>query len=371
MIVTKDPKTHQLSVSQIGSPSTLGVSGWTLRARFQNPNGKRRWWPASINTACILYSEEMQPNWKQCPVSYAVHVGCWEFLDRIIGHEVVQRHWETFIDITQAFWLSNIDRFGCWYADGSRRAASDNRSRDTVNAVVNPQDPILPLVVLKHDAAVLVGYHPTVHEDSGWLGLPGMHELASKVVRPPRQTELLATTTRHLAHLDIPVELAIMIVEIVRLSHSDRLEAVRDTRNMLAAFQWRLPDAYWISRSNGHLKFEMQQDALDRDVDWERVCLDIEEMWLSGNDCAAATKNRAQALGSLGITREFLLREVEKKSTQSKNLAKGRMNWAERRTTFRVLGCRRISQRKRRSLHQGSFKILACTLQWPWWKRRA
>ncbi|CEL06872.1 hypothetical protein ASPCAL10043 [Aspergillus calidoustus] len=140
---------------------------------------------------------------------------------------------------------------------------------------------------------------------------------------------------------------------------------------MLAAFQWRLPDAYWISRSNGHLKFEMQQDALDRDVDWERVCLDIEEMWLSGNDCAAATKNRAQALGSLGIMRELLLREVEKKSTQSENLANGRMNRAERRTTFRVLGCRRISQRKRRSLHQGSFKILACTLQWPWWKRRA
>jgi hypothetical protein len=199
--------------------------------------------------------------------------------------------------------------------------------------------PILPFVAQKWDTAVLVGYRPFVHGDSGQLGLPQMHELAGNVLRTPQRSDLLDATTRHLAHVDIPVELAIVIVELVRVSCTDRLEGVRDTRNMLAAFQWRLPDAYWISRSNGHLKFEMQRDALDRNVDWEKICLDIEEMWLSSNDCGAATKNRAQALGALGILRGLLLQEVEQETNQPENLANRKIKQVERRATFRVLGC--------------------------------
>ncbi|KAL3454268.1 hypothetical protein BJX65DRAFT_302053 [Aspergillus insuetus] len=344
-IVTKDPKTQQLSVSEIGSPSAMDISGWTLRARFQNPTGKCTWWrPSSIDTACILYREQThpQPNRrKEFPASYAVHVDCWGFLDRIIGHDIVQRHWDTFIDIVQEVWLANMGRFGCRYANGSRGWSGYRNGR-----VAKPQDDtILPFVALKHDASVFGGYNRGVHADSGQLGLPDMHELAGKVLRQPQRSDLLATAALGLAHVDIPVEFAIMIVEIVRRSRTDRLEGVRDTRNMLAAFEWRLPDAYWISRSNGHLKFEMQRDALDGNVNWEKICLDIEEMWLSSNDCGAATKNRAQTLGSLGTWREFFLREVEKETTQPENLAKRVINQGERRPTFRVLGCRRVYQR--------------------------
>jgi hypothetical protein len=201
-------------------------------------------------------------------------------MDRIIGHDFVQRHWDTFIDIAQEFWIANMDRFGSRYADGSR-GWSGNRNGNATNAngVAKPQDdPILPFVAVKRGASVLVGYNPVVHADSGQLGLPDMHELAAKVLRAPQRSDLLASAARRLPHVDIPVELAIMIVEIVRVSRTDRLEGVRDTRNMLVAFQRRLPDAYWVSRSNGQLKFEMQRDALDRNVDWEKICLDIEEM---------------------------------------------------------------------------------------------
>ncbi|KAJ0413847.1 hypothetical protein BJY00DRAFT_319409 [Aspergillus carlsbadensis] len=346
-VVTKDPKTQQLSVSEIGSPSTFGISWWTLRARFVNPTAKHKWWPAAIDTACILYPDQTHPpapprkSRKRRPVSYAVHVDCWEFLDRIIGHDLVTRHWETFIDLAQKFWIANMDRFGCRYDDGSRVTSSQRRDVP-VNEVVNPWDPILPLVALKPGSSDSMGYRWTVHEDSGQLGFPDMHELAEKVVRRPRRPEELARAAKRLARVDIPVELAMMIVEMVRISRTDRLERVRDTRNMLVAFEWMLPDSYWISRSNGFLKFEMQADALDSHVDWATICLSIEEMWLRSSDCSAATRSRAQALGALGIMRGLLLKEVEKEKgkPQSGELPKKTINRQGKRTIFRGLGWR-------------------------------
>ncbi|KAI7968502.1 hypothetical protein EIK77_006521 [Talaromyces pinophilus] len=48
----------------------------------------------------------------------------------------------------------------------------------------------------------------------------------------------------------IPLDIAIQIVEFSKLA------GIGDTRNMLAAFGWRLPDSYWKSRCKMDLIFE-------------------------------------------------------------------------------------------------------------------
>lgn len=69
---------------------------------------------------------------------------------------------------------------------------------------------------------------------------------------------------------------------IVDAIHYDyELAGVRDTRNLLTAFNWELPVSYWQNRCNYAMIFEVK-DLIDSgtSVDWPALCLGLEELIL-------------------------------------------------------------------------------------------
>lgn len=105
-----------------------------------------------------------------------------------------------------------------------------------------------------------------------------------------------------------PLDVAIMIAEWtcpIEYTTSD----VKNTRNMLFAFQWRLPDWFWQSRLKGHSFFELDKlrDA-HFSIDWQALWLDLlcllsDQKWYGSSGLA----NRERVLKLMnGIKANFL-----------------------------------------------------------------
>ncbi|OKL60901.1 hypothetical protein UA08_03221 [Talaromyces atroroseus] len=113
----------------------------------------------------------------------------------------------------------------------------------------------------------------------------------------------------------VPLEVAMQIVEAAKLS------SIADTRNMLTAFEWRLPDSYWQSKCDMDLIFEYDDlrktNAL---VDWQFLALATEELlenpgWFDNS----GLRIRRQTFDFLKQIKDGFLNLIEKNKKQTKS----------------------------------------------------
>ncbi|KAJ9232073.1 hypothetical protein DTO166G5_6401 [Paecilomyces variotii] len=97
---------------------------------------------------------------------------------------------------------------------------------------------------------------------------------------------------------DLPLDIAVVIINIIYKSQPHSRERIEDTRNILDAFEWKLPNAYWQSRCNPELVFEVGDlIRAEHVVDWANFCLGLEELLLDKDwYCNSGLNNRGRTL---------------------------------------------------------------------------
>lgn len=116
--------------------------------------------------------------------------------------------------------------------------------------------------------------------------------------------------SQHAAAFDTPPEIAVMVVNTIYDDIYYSQASIDDLRNMLIAFQWKLPDSYWQSRSKKDLIFEFDDliQSNNSMVDWQFLCLGTEELFLrDGWYDNGGLKNRGRTFKLLrGLKRVFI-----------------------------------------------------------------
>ncbi|KAE8404415.1 hypothetical protein BDV37DRAFT_294057 [Aspergillus pseudonomiae] len=80
---------------------------------------------------------------------------------------------------------------------------------------------------------------------------------------------------------NVPVKVIMIIIDTIYERRPPCPERIQDTRNVLEAFQWKIPDSYWHRRCNPSLVFEVQ-DAIKAgtQIDWVYFFLGLHELLL-------------------------------------------------------------------------------------------
>ncbi|GAB1191758.1 hypothetical protein APSETT444_000940 [Aspergillus pseudonomiae] len=156
------------------------------------------------------------------------------------------------------------------------------------------------------------GWHKPViyHVTGSPLRIPGIQKLIAEATRECTEVHLRG----HSAIVDLPLDIAILIVDLIYGSRPRSMERLIDTRNLLEAFQWKLPETYWKTRCDYWLVFEMDDLIREkRAAKWSRFCLGLEELLLErGWYCNSGLRTRQRALTSLGGIKEHFLNMIEK-----------------------------------------------------------
>lgn len=190
-------------------------------------------------------------------IGYTVHAHCWILVDRVIGTALVEANLKIFVTAVERFWAENAT---LWCRSPFRYVGHETNS--------DPDPDIEP------------GDWPDDGTDDELepIGVPAWENPA--IV--PRIQEIIEQATQNpdadscpqqkLSH--IPLDIAIQIVEFSKLA------SVADTRNMLVAFGWKLPDSYWKSRyCRMDLVFEYADlQKTNCPVDWQLIGLATEEL---------------------------------------------------------------------------------------------
>lgn len=80
---------------------------------------------------------------------------------------------------------------------------------------------------------------------------------------------------------NIPLEIRIIIVDMINRSPPPCYQRILDTRNVLLAFQWRMPVSYWQKLCNPTLIFEVQHIIeAGIPIDWAYFCHRLREILL-------------------------------------------------------------------------------------------
>ncbi|PLB55680.1 hypothetical protein P170DRAFT_344994 [Aspergillus steynii IBT 23096] len=202
-------------------------------------------------------------------VGYNMHMPCWVLLCRLIGKRLMEENLDCFVEAIKSFWRSKSSE---WDIDFDVQDYDDScygimpwserpRGWPEYDYGEGPDRP-------EHWQQVKVNENPGIIFD------------IQQVIKNAYSAfgRRFATCGDHLAH-QIPVELAIMIVDLIRKAPGYGLEDIKSTRNMLSAFGWSLPDTYWQSRCRNRLIFEVE-DLIEAGskVDWQLVCLGLEEL---------------------------------------------------------------------------------------------
>ncbi|PYH91560.1 hypothetical protein BO71DRAFT_401263 [Aspergillus ellipticus CBS 707.79] len=206
-------------------------------------------------------------------VGYPIHMTCWVLLGRFLGKEVLEANLSCLLKTV-------------------KQAQTTQNGRHPLHSQTKKQ---------------------TQFDVAPWLkccsGPPSDRcewKMSCKQMSPvviPELRDLIARASRHgtarafpKCMANIPVEIRIMIVEMIYKQPGYCQARIRETKNMLRAFGWRLPDSYWQERCIPRLVFEIQ-DLIQagRVVDWKYLCLGLEELvfkyrWYAGS----GLRNRAR-----------------------------------------------------------------------------
>ncbi|KAJ5952109.1 uncharacterized protein N7479_010522 [Penicillium vulpinum] len=175
-------------------------------------------------------------------IGFVVHAHCWALLDRIISTTLVERKMEKFIRAARKYWRDHelwgiYDcLLGSWKYSGSKSA------------------------------------HPGFEYGCDIFMNPFIVPEVQKAIDNARKTKKKQSQRRG---SNVPLEVAIMIAEWtcpIDYTPAD----VMNTRNMLSAWQWILPDWFWKRRLEEAIFVELKslREASDS-IDWQGLRLDL------------------------------------------------------------------------------------------------
>lgn len=214
---------------------------------------------------------EVDLDGRHLKLGYAVHSGCWLLIERVLGGALVRANLQVFKRALQHFWIGNkVDwNFDCKPPDYNLYHPVKTSAQGTQLVAVQ-QDPV------------------------------GIIEIQHVIARATCPNADCARRPQKLPGAPyIPLEIAILIVNTIYHQHDYGLDDIRDTRNLLTAFQWELPVTYWQSRCKPDLIFEVKS-LFGVSVDWPALCFGLEKLffdeeWYS----ASGLRNRGRIFGIL------------------------------------------------------------------------
>ncbi|PYI02329.1 hypothetical protein BO78DRAFT_422688 [Aspergillus sclerotiicarbonarius CBS 121057] len=109
--------------------------------------------------------------------------------------------------------------------------------------------------------------------------------------------------------VNVPVEISMMIVDMLFKERHRKQAAVRDIRNLLEAFQWTLPQKYWLTQYKVDVIYEVDEFVqAGKVINLANLCLGLEELMLNEHwYCESGFSTRVRAFKFMqGIKEHFL-----------------------------------------------------------------
>ncbi|GAD96965.1 predicted protein [Paecilomyces variotii No. 5] len=247
-----------------------------------------------------------EPDWNREAgerIGYPTHVHCWFLLDRFIALDIIKQNLRLFLQVIEEFWKANKKEWGLFvhHIPGEPDPAIADCYEKGMHWLKRQSDPPKPPM---YRGALNDEYIGTSHWPANPLMIPDIQELIERVTRSHDDVlRLDRQKTRYPGKAaDIPLEIAVIIIDIIYQSQPHSRQRIEDTRNILVAFGWTLPSTYWQSRCNPRLVFEVDDlIRAARVIDWAEFCLGFEEFLLDEDwYCNSGLNNRGRTLKLFG-----------------------------------------------------------------------
>ncbi|KAJ5492186.1 hypothetical protein N7453_010283, partial [Penicillium expansum] len=207
-------------------------------------------------------------------IGFVVHAHCWALLNHIMSTTLVESKIEKFIRAARKYWR-------------------DHEAWSIVD---------YPLKSWKNGSIVV---HPGFEYDCDIYKNPLIVPEVQKAIDSARKTKKKRMQSRY---SPVPLEVAIMIAEwTCPIDYT--MADVKNTRNMLSAWQWKLPDWFWNRRLKEDIFIELKSlKKTNCSIDWQALRLDLmgllcDQEWYA----FSGLPNRARILGFMtGIKSKFL-----------------------------------------------------------------
>ncbi|GKZ38132.1 hypothetical protein AbraIFM66950_010102 [Aspergillus brasiliensis] len=216
-----------------------------------------------FQTASIL--EEDGNRRHGAPIGYVMHPHCWLLVDRFLGHEVVKRDLRAFLRAIEVYWRADLT---LWMPDLVHGAAEFPCYDDAAPWIKQN----LPVYV--------TGASDRTHVSESPLTIPDIRRMITKATQEHEKAHrpdvsLSSIITR------IPIEIKIIIIDKIYRSPPPCHERIQNTRNVLEAFQWEMPDSYWQKLCNPTLIFEVEDTIkAGTPIEWAYFCQGLRELLL-------------------------------------------------------------------------------------------
>ncbi|RHZ63443.1 uncharacterized protein CDV56_107656 [Aspergillus thermomutatus] len=299
--ILDDPKTSQMFLSGISNGLSINfrprpVPRDPQRASLLNLALTENHWNADFHMANLF-----EPDWNREAgerIAYPIHPHCWLLLDRFVGHDLIMSSLHAFVRAVKGFWKENKRHWAVFLDHVSVDAVCYNKGPHWPTEQGTPDScPEYPDAIRKW------------HAPGSPLRIPDIQRLITQNLLSQRDNSGQGQNKIESPVFCLPLDLAVTIVDLMYKTQPHCQQRIDDTRNLLEAFRWRLPNTYWQARCNTPLLFELD-DLIKAGtaVNWPGLCLGIEELLLDDDwYCNSGLNNRARTLKLLnGIKEGFL-----------------------------------------------------------------
>ncbi|KAJ0413850.1 hypothetical protein BJY00DRAFT_319412 [Aspergillus carlsbadensis] len=269
------------------------------------------------------------------PYGFAFHADCWLLLGRALDAETVERDPGVFALAMARLWkdLVYAYRWGRNLAHFTGRACFKRGFCGVPGLELREVDRVQQRADEERRPTWPDGPR---HTSRSPFNIPEIREVVASATARAAETKTKTTSQAKPAghrqpHLDssprsspatnLPLEIALEIIDAIANSNRPPLtglpcDPIQDTRNILAAFHWDLPDSYWIKRCSPALVFE--DEDLRRSgtpVGWAALCLRLEALFDDPHwYCVGGLRRRRDILDfgrCLGKKMRFILEDED------------------------------------------------------------
>lgn len=232
---------------------------------------------------------------------YPIHTRCWLLLDRVIGQREVQSDLRIFVGAIEQFWKRK-EHLKIWGKDDEYTDDVSDRfshpylaiSRKNLRIHQTVSDPweiydeeaydsfkIILQCFRHNDYVQKAGELVNTYKDL-WI-IPEIQMLIQQAIQDENKSAHIVSRCGQTGRsfVLLPFDIVLIIVEVLYDEIRNEKANIQDTKNLLFAFQWRLPDTYWQRRCDTELIFELGELVRQkRPANWQHICLGIEELLL-------------------------------------------------------------------------------------------
>ncbi|KAL4952672.1 hypothetical protein BDW69DRAFT_185196 [Aspergillus filifer] len=281
-----------------------------LRARLYNARGQAEdRWNVMYVMADVLGTDQNRDVEKR--TGYPVHLDCWKLAGRVLGRDRLQgsQNLRAFVKAAECFWRQEKNRQQ-WHADFKPvHTVGGNWERygcfEQGPVWGDKRDNEIPAAQLSGPIYDLYGYRVNFdidiwHTQSSPFWIPVIQELIKWATMEPapepeiqkqggkqlrkrekkkKKRKKTVTTASH--HVNVPLDIAHEIIEVIYRSDLPRQEKLDDIDNLIQAFHWKIPAVCWAGRCDPDLVFEIADLAASinaESIHWTKLCLGFEEL---------------------------------------------------------------------------------------------